>query len=293
MDQTDARNMLYRSKISICMVKSIGVAFFLSALFISCDDKTEFDDLGNCVVNFSNNVQSFEMLDLGNSNTPEDFQLRITLSEVSSIEEMKVAIFETANAEQLGVAVLSELPDQYFSFFTDLTEEMFIRLSPEQVIAGDTDFSLNVFYSARIFLKVDNEWLPASRTHSILNSAEHYLSGDYFGTWDDNLYKDVPIRATLKVQGSILSGEFRFLGGFSYLYQGTPDGIMSMTVQNESLRNFVYQQYIQKQPDQPSCSGLYNGQGVVEDFTILLIDFEGYDCNGTHADGRIRLERQL
>ncbi len=282
---------MFRCKIFIRTVKSIGISFFLSALLIGCDDETKSDDFGNVIANFSNNVASFHMLDLGNSNTLEDFQLSITLSDVSSIEEMKVAIFETANAAQFGVAVLSGLPDQYFSIFTDLSEEMLIRLSPEQVIAGDVDLSLNVFYTARIFLKVDNEWLPASRTHSIVNSAEHHLSGDYFGTWDDNIYKE-SIRATLKVQGAVLSGEFRFLGGVSYLYQGTDDGIISMTLQKDSLRNFIFEQNKQYN-HQPNCLGLYNGQGFVKDFTILMIDFEGYDCNGPHTDGRIILERQL
>lgn len=273
-------------------VKSIVVAFFLSALFIGCDDETASDDLGNDITNYSNNVKSFHMLDLGNSNTLEDFQLSITLSDVSSIEEMKVAIFETDNAAQFGVAVLSALPDQYFSFFTDLSEEMLIRLSPEQVIAGDTDFSINVTYTARIFLKVDNEWLPATRTHSIVNSGEHYLSGDYFGTWNDNIYS-MDIRATLKVQESVLQGEFWFLGGFYYLYQGTHDGIISMTLQNDSLKNYVFEQYIHKQPAHPICSGRYNGQGVIEHFTTLMIDFEGDDCNGPHTDGRIRLAKEL
>ena len=46
---------------------------------------------------------------------------------------------------------------------------------------------------------------------------------------------------------------------------------------------------MQELPSLTSCDDTYIGEGQIENFTEIVVSFEGNDCEGPHTGGRIRL----
>ncbi|MEQ9425033.1 MAG: hypothetical protein RJQ09_11480 [Cyclobacteriaceae bacterium] len=113
----------------------------------------------------------------------------------------------------------------------------------------------------------------------------------YAGLWNSKTestqFNGVSISAILEVENNTYSGQFFISSNYtSCCGSGQNDGTISFIVEDDSVKNFVWNDII------PGCTGTFTGRGIVVREGSFKIDIEGTDCDGTH-DGDITLSKQI
>ena len=121
-------------------------------------------------------------------------------------------------------------------------------------------------------------------------SDDHFLAGQFIGTWDDNIYTNFGITTELSLDGSFLRGPFWYSNNFTSCCGGENDGAIILKLEDTQITSFTYNQRLVSFMG-GACDGIYTGEGQIENFTDLVISFTGDDCEGPHTNGRIRLRK--
>ena len=124
----------------------------------------------------------------------------------------------------------------------------------------------------------------------IVPSNDHILKGKFIGTWNDNIYTDFGISAELNFTGGRVNGSFYYSSTFSSCCMGATDGSINFKLNGNQIEEFVYNQQLEQFMG-GECPGLYEGSGTISNYTTLIIDFEGNDCEGPHTGGKISLSK--
>jgi len=239
-------------------------------------------------------VEGVRVIDIGNEGNAGDIVLLFSIQNPGTADQVQIFLSKGPDLSLIDredVEIVS--PDRFFTL--DLSRTSYDIALPASLtdiegnaIEKDTEYTLGfiITQGGEKFLNQESEQL--------ILKEEHYLNGDFTGTWDDNIYTAFGISAkiSLRLAGGRAGGDFFYSGNFTSCCQGQDDGTISFNLKEEgSIEDFIYRQDLVSFQG-GSCPGTYTGSGTVENYTTLVISFTGDDCEGPHTNGRIRLQKQ-
>jgi len=261
----------------------------LGFIFTNCEEEAANPALGT--LDF---VEGLRVVDFGNAGNPSDIVLLYTILNPADANQVHLFINKGPDIsfiDREDVDISS--PDRFYSLeLSGTTYETTLPASMKDIqgnpIEKDTEYTIGFLITAggEMFINKESEQMILQEIH--------FLTGDYTGTWDDNLYTafGISTRINLNLSGGRASGEFFYSSTFSSCCEGVTDGTISFILkENGNIEDFIYRQDLANfQGGQ--CTGTYTGSGVLENYTTLLIDFTGEDCEGPHTGGKIRLQKK-
>ena len=257
------------------------VLFFLgaSALLFSCSSDEE-------PAQYSDEIDLIRIWDVGNANNAGDMRVGFTFT-VTSDTEVRVFVAKAASAVPAGAGETIG-PDRYQLATASTGSSFSLRLSEGLLDTDGEAIQNGVSYVVQIFVAAEGKLSNPSDAFAISDAP--VWAGSYGGLWNDNLYDDFGITATLSGSGTSYSGPFYYTANFTSCCGGNDDGSISMTIREDgTIDNFRYDQDLID--FMGGCPGLYNGSGQVDGDLMLRINFEGEDCEGPHTGGLMELTK--
>ena len=232
-------------------------------------------------------IKELQVFDVGMANDASDVYLIIEEEEDNMAQELRIVLIPGSSSLTANIAM--GLPqDRYLSIPVE-------QLPFKGTMDGETkdsegnNLTTNIDYKVQIILVVNDEMAIASKEATIKLVTDHPLSGNYRGTWDDNLYSNFPITARLTFFGDNGSGPFFYTGGFTSCCGGNDDGDISLKITGTTINTFIYNQDLID--FMGGCPGNYSGEGNFTFPFTFSIDFTGNDCEGPHTGGKIVLRK--
>ena len=260
--------------------------FTVVILVSSCDSEEE--SILNAV-----SISKIEARDVGDTGSAGDIFIDLTLTNTEVLTELRIVLIRSNEASTFNLESAQSLgPDRYQIVRTFGSVSKY----PTQLEAGlkDTNGSevINgVDYTVKVLLINEEEIKIGAEADEVEMSDIPYLQGQYVGTWDDNLYSNFGISASLTYSPGKLSGPFYYSSTFDSCCGGDNDGTITVNIEEDgSISSFRYNQVLIE--FMGGCNGTYDGEGTVENFTELHIDFSGSDCEGPHTGGKIVLRKR-
>ena len=268
-------------------MKSKSIIHLLLILLILSACSSEDDDITTVDL-----IKQIRVIDLGNNEGANDLLVLFKMEDAAMASSVRVFIVESALYNDVNpndfkniedAKTQSVLLNPNASSFEVTLRSSLEELNGNPIINGNS-------YNIGFVIEIDGKFRLNSQSGIVALSEEHYLNGDYTGTWTDNLYTDFGVSAKLEMNGSTLAGTFFYSSNFLSCCGGIHDGNVSFRVVDGEVQNFKYSQVLANFMG-GECTGTYTGQGIQEDYTSFAISFEGNDCEGPHTGGRIVLNK--
>lgn len=246
------------------------------------------------VLQSSNLVSGIKVIDYNNNGNASDIVLLFKVENPGEAEQVQIFLSKSPDLSTIDRALVDNLaPASLMS--VDLSGEDYDISLP----AGLTDIDGNPIESNTEYIL---GFLLVSNGEKFLNEEfgqtslinQHFLNGDYQGTWRDQLYSEFVVSAKIRLSlsGGRAGGEFFYRANFESCCEGTDDGSISFTLKEDgSLEDFRYLQEVVNFNGGP-CDGTYTGSGEVKDYTTLVFEFTGEDCEGPHGEGQLILKKE-
>ena len=267
-------------------IARVFIFLALSTMFIACSDTEPKPEPVK-----SDLIKVDYIVDVRNAGNASDISMKLTVINPTSVSEFRFFLSRIGTYQNLTTESLGAIPLDHQQ--TVQVNGAKYEISPEASLVdldGDPIQS-NVDYIVGFATVVDGVLTLDKNNGSVMISDEHYLVGDFIGTWNDNLYVDFAISARLSFVGGKLTGPFFYSGGFVSCCSGQNDGVITVEFNDDQeITDFKYNQHLASFMG-GECPGLYEGEGMVVDFTTLRVEFTGADCEGPHTDGVILLRR--
>lgn len=238
-------------------------------------------------------ISEIEARDIGDSGSSSDIFVSVSVENPENLTELRIVIIRLNELSVFDDDAASSLgPDRYqviqtFASISDYSSRMDTGLKD----SNGAEIINGVEYTVKILLVNGNEIRIANAQDNVPLSDEPYLQGKYVGSWDDNIYSNFGISADLTYSSGRLSGPFYYTGTFDSCCGGNDDGSIIMEIEEDgTIRNFRYNQVLIE--FMGGCTGTYSGEGNIENYTELHIDFSGSDCEGPHTGGKIVLRKR-
>ena len=260
-------------------MKSTFHAYLVLTLFLFSACSSEEEVL--TTLDFASQIR---VIDLENDESASDLIVLFKLDDPTVMNSLKLFIIESIRYNDITLQDLQNLDDsrtQSVSLTDNGSSFEVSLLSSLQEFNGNP-IQNGKSYNVGFIAEVDGNIRLNSQSGLISLSEEHFLNGDYTGTWNDNLYTDFGISAKLKVSGSTISGPFFYSPNFVSCCSGINDGSISFRLVDGAVQNFKYAQSLASFMG-GECPGVYNGEGVQENYTSFVIPFDGNDCEGDHV----------
>jgi len=267
-------------------LNSIFQIIMITTVLISCNSDDE------SIVDLSS-VSHFSTRDIGDSNNASDILVEFAIKDFDNLTELRLVLIKLDEVSQFDLATVQSLiADSYQTVQTIVNKaEYSIRLRSELKDIKGQNVVNGFDYAVKLILVSENELQIAEKFDVVILSSVPYLQGKYVGTWDDNIYTSFGISADLRFSSGMLSGPFYYTNNFTSCCGGQDDGRILVEIVNDSIiDNFRYDQVLITFMN--GCDGTYTGQGDIMNYTNLVINFSGDDCEGPHTGGRIFLRKQ-
>ena len=240
-------------------------------------------------------VEGIKVIDFENNGNAGDLVLLFSIQNPGDADQVQIFLRKGPDLSSLDRQdVDNPSPDRLFTI--ELSGPNYdLRLPADfldidgNVIEKDTEYSLGFLISQGGEILLNEEFGNFSLVE------EHVLNGEFVGTWDDNLYTafGISTNLSLRLAGGRASGIFYYSNNFTSCCEGENDGTISFNLKEDgTIEDFIYRQELANFRG-GACPGTYNGEGFIENYTTLVINFSGDDCEGPHTGGRIRLEKRL
>lgn len=231
-------------------------------------------------------VQSIRIWDIGNEQNASDLFAVFTIDDPSQVQEIRLFIIPSGDYASFDAQKAKNLDNGSFHIVEVNNSDYQIQLPSNLKDINSNTIQENVEYTFAIGLMMNENLLMNENIDQITLANKHFLEGRYTGTWNDNLYVDFGISAELKFQAGKLRGDFFYSSNFTSCCSGENDGMITLEIDENVILSYEYNQVLDSFMG-GECTGLYIGNGVVEDFLRLKIDFTGDDCEGPHFGGAI------
>ena len=238
----------------------------------------------------SDEVFAIRTLDVGSNENASDILVNFRVNNPTTIKELRAFIISPEDWPTFTSGQLNDLSTSSYFSINNIGEENQLNLGAELKDVDGADIVADKDYFIGFGVLIDDDVLLNTSIGDAKLSTEHFLTGEYNGTWNDNLYTNFGISAELKFSGTTLSGPFYYSNNQISCCGGDNDGSISMTLEDNQISTFRYNQQLESFMG-GQCNGTYNGSGTIENFTELVISFEGDDCEGPHTGGEIRLRK--
>ncbi|RLD22127.1 MAG: hypothetical protein DRI69_02110 [Bacteroidetes bacterium] len=231
------------------------------------------------------------VLDLENAGDAGDLRVLFSVADPESIDEIRIYIAPSNRLTGLKSADLEGLGTDNYQTVSIAGDTYDVRMNSNlldiegNVITPDTDYAM-------VFGTVASDVLFMDFNEEFSFTDEHYLNGDYKGTWDDNLDSEFPVSATLAFLAGELRGAFFATISLVPCCGGVDDGKLSIKLDGTTITSFRYDQQLDDFGNGTPCPGLYVGDGEVTNYTTLVIHYTGNDCEGEHIDGLLTLRKR-
>ena len=271
---------------SKCLIQVSAIAFFL--LFL-----TACSDEGGSSTEITDIITPGSILDVGNTNTASDALVTFSLSDIRLADEVTLVVFLSSDFSNANNVQLESIPQAAKQTIVANRLTNKVKLSSSltanngQAIVNDVDYTLIFITTLEGVSQVNS----ATKTFQL--SDRNVLEGRYTGLWNDNIYTNFGISAELEAGFGNVSGPFFYSESFSSCCGGENDGTIRLSLEGDQILAFTYSQSLESFMGGP-CPGLYTGAGFIKNDNegiTLVIDFEGDDCEGSHTDGKIELNR--
>ncbi|MDW3192662.1 MAG: hypothetical protein R8G66_09855 [Cytophagales bacterium] len=271
------------------IIRSLAWKICAFSLFLisSCSSEDEPEIVFNPI-----ELNSFSAIDIGNIESSTDIQVKFNFSE--GVEAINLFIVPASTANNLTTEQLQAVPEGSFLAVQGVTatkNEYEFQL-PDLLDMNSNTLQHDLAYVVVLMFNIEGKSFIAERKASITLTDKSTILGRYVGTWDDNLFSNVPVSFWLREQqGSRVSGDFYISSTFQPAYGGEDnDGTITVLLSEDGTNTFTFQ-YRQDLPDyMGGCPGAYTGEGQFETLRVA-ISFTGEDCDGVHEDGSIQVER--
>lgn len=267
--------------------------FYLLITFLICGGCKE--EQITPTLNLLDFVTGIRAIDLKNEGNAGDIVLLFSIQNPAEADQVQLFIRkgpDLSGFDRNDVDIVS--PDRFFTL--DLSSTRYDVSLPSSFtdIEGDP-ITNGTEYTIGLLISKGGEIFLNKESQSITLKNEHFLNGEFTGTWDDNLYTAFGISARISVlsTGGRAGGDFFYSGNFTSCCMGENDGTISFILNEDgSIEDFIYRQHLVSFQG-GECPGTYTGEGQLEEYTTLVINFSGNDCEGDHTGGRIRLSKKL
>ncbi|MDW3647789.1 MAG: hypothetical protein R8P61_12040 [Bacteroidia bacterium] len=246
------------------------------------------------VLQSTNLVSSIKVIDYNNDGNAADLILLFSVDNPTEADQVQIFLSKSPDLSTIDRAFVDNIPATSLMSVDLSGTEYDISLSANltdidgNAIETDTEYLLGFLVVANGEKLLNQEFAQTS----LIN--QHFLNGDYQGTWRDQLYSEFVVSAKIRLSlsGGRAGGEFFYRANFESCCEGTNDGSISFTLKDDgSLENFRYLQEVVNFNGGP-CDGTYTGEGSIKDYTTLVFDFTGEDCEGPHGEGQLILKKE-
>ena len=238
----------------------------------------------------TDSVFSIRTLDIDNNQNASDFLVIFKLNNSTTIKEIRAFLIKQPEFAAFTSVKAANLPSESFHKIavngTDY--ETNLPASLKDVDGNDIEQGEDYFIAFALLIG-DDVLLNTQIAEAKLNTS-HYLTGKYIGSWDDNIYTGFGISADLTFTGITLSGPFWYSSNYTSCCGGQNDGRIILKLADNQITSFIYNQNLVSFMG-GVCNGKYDGDGQIENFTTLAVNFTGNDCEGPHTGGRIKLTK--
>lgn len=239
----------------------------------------------------SDEVFAIRTVDIGNNQNASDLIVSFKVNNPSTIKELRAFLINPADFPDFTSTKAEELLRSSYHTITTIDADNQVVLPATLNAVDGTSIEKDVDYFIGFAVLVGDDVLLNSQIGEAKITDDHFLTGRFTGTWDDNLYSGFGISAELTLAGSFLSGPFWYSNNFTSCCGGQNDGTISLRLEDTKISSFTYNQQLVSFMG-GACNGTYTGEGQIENFTDLVISFEGDDCEGPHTNGRIVLRKE-
>lgn len=261
-------------------MNKLFIFFSLAFLLLSC---------GSEEINLTTDeVFAIRTVDIGNRQDPSDLAVIFKLNNPAKIKELRIFLIESNDFSDFTSTKASKLSKESYHLITDLKSDNTVTLPANLKAVDGSNIQPNKEYTLGIAVLIDDDILLSNSLAKTSLVDEPFLDGKYIGTWDDNIYTGFGISAELTLAGSTLGGPFWYSRNYTSCCGGETDGKITLRLSDQEITDFTYNQTL-VQFMGGACNGTYKGTGQIENFTDLVIDFSGDDCEGPHTNGKIRL----
>lgn len=239
-------------------------------------------------------VSDIKVIDLGNEGNASDIVVLFEIATPAQAKQIQIILNKGSDLNGIDRTTVDNLSANSMMSVTVSGNEYDISLPANMTDVEGNPIEANTEYSLGFIAINDDEKSLNSEQGSATLKTEHYLNGDYQGFWRDQLYSDFAVSAKIRLglAGGRAGGDFFYRANFVSCCEGTDDGSISFMVEADgTLSNFSYIQEVVNFNGGP-CDGTYSGSGVIKDYTTLVFDFTGEDCEGSHGNGVLTLKKE-
>ncbi|RMG81188.1 MAG: hypothetical protein D6714_13380 [Bacteroidetes bacterium] len=267
------------------MSKNVNLAILILLIMVFCQCGSDSEPARTTEL-----VKPVRILDISNENNASDLMAVFTITDLTQVEAIRIALVPTAEFPDFDSKKGANLGDNQFFSPPVSGQDYQVRFPASLTDVNGNSIQNNQSYTLAILLNLAGDWALNTLTDEITPADRHFLEGRYVGLWNDNLYLDFGISTELKFQAGKLRGAFYYSPTFVPCCGGEDDGTLTIEVIDNLVTEFRYNQTLDSFMGGP-CPGLYTGTGTVENFITLRVDFSGDDCEGPHTGGSIVLTR--
>ena len=236
----------------------------------------------------SDEIFAIRTVDIGNNQNASDLLINFKVNNPSTIKELRAFLINPADFPNFTSTKAADLPSSSYHSLTTISADNQVSLPASLNDVDGVAIAKDVEYFIGFVVLIGDDVLLNTQIGDAKITDAHFLTGRFGGTWDDNIYAGFGISAELDLRGKILSGPFWYSNNFTSCCGGQNDGSITLELEDSKITSFRYDQKLVSFMG-GACNGTYTGEGEIENFTELVINFEGDDCEGPHTGGRIRL----
>jgi len=238
----------------------------------------------------SDEVFAIRTVDIGNTQNASDILVTYKVNNPSTIKELRVFLINPEDFPNFTSTQVGDLPSSSYERITTIkADNQTVLSAPLKDVNGAAIVKDKVYFLG-FAVVIGDDVLLNTQVAEVEITDSHFLTGRFAGTWDDNIYTAFGITAELTLNGSTLGGSFWYSSNFTSCCGGENDGTILLKLAEDQITSFIYNQQLVSFMG-GACNGTYTGEGQIENFTDLIINFTGEDCEGPHTNGKIRLRK--